>query len=287
MADNSLNWKDEIGVEFEPPSVKADVPLSSLSPAHSMDSGFDNEMNFLAEFDAMDFGMMESILNADINANLSNHKQETQTSKAKPKAMEEMSELEKSRKSAQAARDNRLKKKKYVEGMETEIEQLRKDNEALKARDRRHTQAVEKLEDEVSYLRNVLANQSTLSTLMKRLVSTPGISFTSNFSEEEIERSSPVHHDDDDANHTDDEDDDNYESEPQSEKCKKKVQNFIQTRYQTRGTKRSASAGSSSSARKKARKDVKGGVCLHVSQDMISLAFCSQCSIKVSANTPN
>jgi len=294
MADN---W-EEIGFEFQPPGHSCDVPLSALSPAHSIDSGFDNEMNLLGEIEGIDLdSVMESIFNTDMNSNVPNQKTKalkpvastqptTSVTATDVKATDEVSEAEKCRKNAIAARENRLKKKKYVEGIEKELEQLRKENEVLKAKDRRHSQVVEKLKNEVSFLRNVLANQSTLSVLLERLVTTPGINFATNLeSQDTDERPSEDQNDSDDVV-IDDDNDEDVEPPSQAKKCKEKIREFIQTRYQTRGNKRSASCAESSSSRKKARIDeAKGGVCLHVGQDKVSLAFCSQCSVKASGNT--
>lgn len=272
MADNIFDWKDEIGVEFDPPMIDADVPFSSLSPSHSVDSGFDNEMNFLNGLD------LDSILCGDVSASASNLKQQSLKPKTSTRASTsttvtemnskdtELSEAEKSKKNAIAARENRVKKKKYLEGIEKELKDLRKDNETLKAKERLHDQVVGKLQNEVSYLKNVLANQSTLSTLMNRLVSTPGLSF--NLATEEP--STETH---DDENRVDDSDD-HYEPEQPTGN----VLRGSQTRYQTRGTKRKVPTEQETTGQKKSRNGVKGGICLHVGQDMVSLKFCSQCS---------
>lgn len=286
MADDMLDWKDTIGIEFDPPNAT----LSALSPSHSVDSGFDNEMNFLTDLDNLD---LEMLLGADMNANHSNKKQKTSKSKASKcvsapstaatKQATEMSEVEKSKKNALAARENRLKKKKYLEEVEKELGELRRENEILKAKDRRHNQVVEKLEQEVSYLKSVLANQSTLSALMNRLVSTPGINFNLS-STDNLSTENPTSDDNDVKNPdvcTDDANDDDSHK-PEKQPPEGKVNRFVQPRYPTRGTKRNASTESVTTERKKTRQDVKGGVCLHIGQDMVSLTFCSQCSRNIS-----
>lgn len=292
MADKSLNW-EEVGVEFHPPSPHADVPLSALSPPHSIDSGFDNEMNFLAELDGMDLDSvlnMDSIFNTDMNANIPNKKQPPDNSKrptrtvkkARKMDKDDEEDFDKNRKNAIAARENRIKKKKYVEGIETELEELKRENAVLKAKERRYDEVVGKLENQVSYLKNVIANQSTLSPLIQRLVTTPGITFTSNFLAQDTDERPTAEA----QNDADDEiiDDDPNKDEPTRTD---KVRKFVQTRSQTRGTKRSSPATESSpTGRKKACNDeVKGGVCLHVAQGKVSLEFCSQCSIQANGNS--
>lgn len=291
MADKFLDWKDEIGVEFDPPSAEAGIPLSSLSPAHSVDSGFDNEINFFTELRDID---LDSILNSDLNANALKQTEKTtkpsqpSTSKINNKASSKcdgLSEEEKSKKNAIAARENRIKKKKYIEGIEGELQQLRKENEVLKTKEKRHDQVVDKLKEEISYLKNVLANQSTLSTLVNRLVTTPGLSFNLT-PEEPTPSNTDKHHDDNDYA-----DDDEVDVEIQeSQSTKGNVPDSNQTRYQTRGTKRKATTpqtASTSINQKKLRRNVKGGVCLHLGQDMVSLTFCSHCSNNVGGNTGN
>lgn len=278
MADSILDWKDSFGVEFDPPSIESNTPLSALSPSHSTDSGLDNEMNLLSDLDKLDLDMLFPVANTNGShekkdvARPTNYKNTSPT--AKPVC--EMTEAEKSRKNALAARENRIKKKKYIEGIEKELGQLRKENELLKAKDQRHNKVVEKLEEEVSYLKNVLANQSTLSVLMNRLVSTPGISFTLT----SPEGSSTSNTSTGKELLTDNESGIDAINTKKNDETEVKV--ICQSRYQTRGAKRSATTEIMATERKK-RKEVKGGVCLHVGKDMVSLTFCSQCSSNVSS----
>ncbi|XP_031574687.1 uncharacterized protein LOC116308415 [Actinia tenebrosa] len=303
MADNgeTLSWEKEMGIEFDPPNLQSALPCSALSPSHSIDSGFDNEMSLLTDFNLedyltgfgegkVDFGPQLGALfpEEDISENAIDKPSKTQQTQktatrnsvakipsaststetkrwkvsARQKAMMEgpIDEEEKNKKNAIAARENRLKKKKYIESIEIENGELKQENAVLKAKDIKQSKAVEKLENEVAYLKNVIANQSTLSALLKSVVSTPGISFTSSFAPQELmHTSAPAIDVDDDK--TDDDDDDTR-------------------RYKTRGSrKRNLDAATPCSPKKRCR-DVKGGVCLHVNQDKVSLEFCEECSIK-------
>jgi len=232
-------------------------------------------VNFL-DLDHLDFDMLFADVKKE-DPKAKNHKNASFTATTASKPVAEMTEAEKSRKNALAARENRIKKKKYLESLEKELGELRKENELLKAKDRLHNQVVEKLEQEVSYLKNVLANQSTLSVLMNRLVSTPGITFnlptpegigapnTSDSKDTTMEHNATV-------------------SINTSEQSQNRVSR--QSRYMTRGTKRNASTSTETNAAdSKKRKEVKGGVCLHVGQDMVSLTFCSQCSSNVNSSS--
>ncbi|KAK3754454.1 hypothetical protein RRG08_021041 [Elysia crispata] len=86
-------------------------------------------------------------------------------------------------KNAIAARDNRLKKKKYIADLENTVLQLKSENDELvkEAVIRRKSVAI--LQQEVRYLKGVIANQSTLSALLKSVSQTPGINLASSFSQ--------------------------------------------------------------------------------------------------------
>lgn len=86
--------------------------------------------------------------------------------------------VEKSRKNAEAARQNRLKKKKYMEDLEKDRSRLKAENVIVKTRCSELQTKNRKLETEVAYLRSVLANQSTLATLIKNIPGIPGVNLT-------------------------------------------------------------------------------------------------------------
>lgn len=90
--------------------------------------------------------------------------------------------LDKSRKNAEAARQNRLKKKKYMEDVEKDRSRLKAENVILKTRCTELQTKNRKLETEVEYLRSVLANQSTLASLIKNIPGTPGVNLSTSFS---------------------------------------------------------------------------------------------------------
>ena len=91
-------------------------------------------------------------------------------------------QIDKNRKNADAARQNRLKKKKYTEDLEKDRSRLRADNVILKTKCTELQAKNRKLEGEVEYLRSVLANQSTLASLIKNIPGTPGVNLTTSFS---------------------------------------------------------------------------------------------------------
>ena len=134
---------------------------------------------------------------------------------------------ERNRKNAEAARQNRQKKKKYMENLEHERISMKAENVVLKTKCRELQENVKKLNDEVAYLKSVLANQSTLASLIQNIPSAPDVKLTSSFAHK-------------------------------------------------RPSEGGRSAGTSV---KRARKDLTtGGICLHVSKDVVSLEFCALCS---------
>ena len=73
------------------------------------------------------------------------------------------------KKNAIAARLNRQKKKEYVQGLEAQVSSLQSENSQLKHLSSQMVESVSKLQLEVKYLKNVLANQSTLSKLLQHI----------------------------------------------------------------------------------------------------------------------
>ena len=90
--------------------------------------------------------------------------------------------LERNRKNAEAARQNRQKKKQYVETLEKERISMRAENVVLKTKCRELQEKTRKLQDEVTYLKTVLANQSTLASLIQNIPNSPDVKLTSSFS---------------------------------------------------------------------------------------------------------
>lgn len=88
---------------------------------------------------------------------------------------------ERNRRNAEAARQNRLKKKKYVEGLEKDCSSLKTENVILKAKCHEYQSKCQRLQSEVSYLRSVLANDSALADLLQHIPSAPKVMLSSSF----------------------------------------------------------------------------------------------------------
>ena len=89
--------------------------------------------------------------------------------------------FDRNRKNAEAARQNRMKKKKYVEGLEKDSSTLRTENVILKTKCHEYQTRCQRLQSEVDYLKSVLANESVLASLIQNIPSVPGVRLTSSF----------------------------------------------------------------------------------------------------------
>lgn len=87
-------------------------------------------------------------------------------------------------KNAIAARMNRLKKKQYVNGLESKVTSLSAENRNLRQENEHLSKRVEDLEDETRYLRAVLANESTLAQLLSRLSGVNGMKVSTSLFQE-------------------------------------------------------------------------------------------------------
>ena len=135
-------------------------------------------------------------------------------------------QLERNRKNAEAARQNRIKKKQHLEILEKEHSSLKTENVVLKTKCHEYQQRCQRLQSEVEYLKSVIANESALSNLIENIPNVSNVKLTTSFSRK---RANPD----------------------------------------------VSKAGPAKRARKAAHT---GGVCLHVSKDVVSLEFCQNCS---------
>lgn len=282
-----------IGEDISNESTNTDVIASSLSPAHSIDSGVDAGVeDFLAnliptswrdEFEDFswkydeDLKDLEALLSENFTTNeLSPTKEANNrvsrtvsvlnpTTKAnvqftKGEGMQlsddsEQAIFERNKRNAIAARENRQKKKKYVEGLENDVAKLKEENKTLKTRNESMSKMVIKLSDEVKYLRSVLANESTISLLLKSVAATPGISLTSSLMQASGGK----------GEETD---------------CESTNRKQGERQYVTRSRKRQSEDVVDATPSKKSRDTTPGGVCLHVNNGKVSLELCAKCEKK-------
>jgi len=197
---------------------------------------------------------------------------------------EAKSECQSMSKNAIAARENRQKKKHYVQGLECSVEKLRVENCGLKKENDKMTRSIESLRTEVRYLKSVLANQSTLSGLLNNIGSTPGVRFKASLC----------------ADADDEEETEVIDKQPAKRFCRKrKFANEDREQARKENVAHNLRLVESMSQPKKSKDhsylpdntansssdsedDEVGGVCLHVNRRNVSIEFCSSCSSKAS-----
>ncbi|OWF46593.1 uncharacterized protein LOC110455541 [Mizuhopecten yessoensis] len=195
-------------------------------------------------------------------------------------------------KSAVAARENRKKKKKYTEELETTVDILKTENTGLKTRNNMLQTSLDQLKTEVQYLKSVIANQTTLAHLIGNIQNTPGVKFQTSLT---VDRYDKENIKDINENTVD-----KSVSVPVATK-KRKVEDAhvptmqMNTRYGKlkRGTSTTSKEikpekmddqcdSSPSSTLEQNSNEMPGhgpaGICLHVSNGSVSLEFCANCA---------
>ncbi len=150
-------------------------------------------------------------------------------------------------KNAIQAKINREKKKAYMRELEDKVSSLAKENESLKKDSKKFQKERDVLAEEVQYLRNVLANQSKLSSLLKNINgNVDNVRLSSSYVTRK--RSADLDHD--------------YDGEAPRPVAK-------------RGRRPAVATATSA---------ISGGVCLHVVNDNdVSIEFCQHCAKKSAA----
>ena len=173
-------------------------------------------------------------------------------------------------KNAIMARENRQKKKQYIQNLERNCEKARTENFALKASLESKDKQMKSMAKEIEYLRSVIANETGLSALLKNIQNTSGLNFITSFGQNEGE-SSQVNGSKRSA--------DSVDSSSQGEQVKKKrktsarseINNGASTTFEGPPTPCASPEPKTS-----------GGVCLHVSNNNVSLEFCASCATSAS-----
>ena len=157
-----------------------------------------------------------------------------------------------SNRNAVMARLNRERKKRYVSNLESEVGNLRKQNTSLLEENQNLKTNMSKCREELAYLRNVLENQSMLSSVIQAVSGIAGVNMkgivTASGGRNKIDEKTSVSADKDEY------------------ACGHKKQE-LQNEKKYIGENTSQSFNSKQS-----------GVCLHVQQENVSIAFCHYCS---------
>lgn len=85
-------------------------------------------------------------------------------------------------KNALLARENRLKKKRYINGLEENLSVAKKENQSLTEQLKEKDDTIEKLQKEVEYFKSILANVQEISSLINTIKQTSPIPISTSLS---------------------------------------------------------------------------------------------------------
>lgn len=160
---------------------------------------------------------------------------------------------------AEKAKEQRERKKKYVQELQDNIEELKRDKAGLQQVTAQLNDKLEAFREEIRYLKGVIANQSELARILRSVTNTPGISLSCGILQDREEGN---------------------DGKTNKRKCDapndsgKKGVNLRQENSKRRKLDKTASGEMS---------PVDAGVCVHVQSGKVSLEFCAECSIKASS----
>ena len=206
-------------------------------------------------------------------------------------------------KNAIAARENRLKKKNYIGTLEKTVRELRNENLAMKTKMAGLEKNVTSLKEEVKYLRAVLANQSTLSALLRNIPKTAGVQLQSSelnnndltkisrkrkyitIAQPKVKQSCDVDQDNNDMSDSNDDldcvsikkvpkTDHSYATSVGSQDFDWDESSDVEIEVELEDLEVESTPTSPSA-----------GVCLHVAGNRVSLEFCADCSQKASGES--
>ncbi|KAJ7382685.1 hypothetical protein OS493_033477 [Desmophyllum pertusum] len=160
---------------------------------------------------------------------------------------------------AEKAKDQRERKKKYVQELQGTIEELQRDKAGLQQVTTQLSDTIEGLRDEIRYLKGVITNQSELARILRGVANTPGISLSCNVlqnNEGNDGKTNKRKYDD-----------------PATDSGKKGV-NVRQENSKKRKLDKNANSEVDT---------IDAGVCVHVQSGKVSLEFCAECSKKANS----
>ena len=154
---------------------------------------------------------------------------------------------------AEKAKEQRERKKKYVQELQATIAELKRDKEGLQQVTVQLSKTIDSLKDEISYLKGVIANQSELATILRSIANSPGISISCSVLQ-------------------DSEGNSGKNSKRKFDPTGKEGENLSQDNNKKRKVNKNAVETGGNS-----------GVCVHVQSGKVSLEFCAECSKKANS----
>lgn len=161
---------------------------------------------------------------------------------------------------AEKAREQRERKKKYIQELQDNIAELKKDKADLQRVTAELNDKLEALRDEIRYLKGIITNQSELARILRSVANTPGISISCGILQD-CEQGN-----DGKTNKR------KYGDTPNN--SGKKGVNLHQENSKKRKVDKKATGEMSA---------VDAGVCVHVQSGKVSLEFCAECSKKANS----
>lgn len=95
-------------------------------------------------------------------------------------------------KNAMMARENRLKKKMYIESLEKEVAALKTENKKIASLVENQSFLISELRKEIRYLKSILANSADISRLIRSIHESTGMSVSTSLDESLTLKQSPV-----------------------------------------------------------------------------------------------
>ena len=169
------------------------------------------------------------------------------------------------------ARLNRQRKKRYVENLESEVSFLRKQNKHLASDNEDMKSKLDNCAEKITYLQNILANESMLSSVINAVSSAPGVNLSGTV---KLKHGSDRHTGSESV------------SKAQNITCNKSelapYGNKSSLNQSINANKRQICKESGAGKAKQGRYDggtnSTAGICLHVNQENVSIELCHHCS---------
>lgn len=152
---------------------------------------------------------------------------------------------------AEKAKEQRERKKKYVQELQDTIAELKRDKTGMQEVTMQLRDKIGSLKEEISYLKGIIANQSELASILRSVANTPGISISCSILQDNDGNSGKI------SKRKSDSGDENEVRLDQENNKKRKMDNDATSEL-----------------------DKNAGVCVHVQTGKVSLEFCAECSKK-------
>ncbi|XP_044727748.1 uncharacterized protein LOC123291503 [Chrysoperla carnea] len=179
-------------------------------------------------------------------------------------------------KNAQMARENRIRKKMYVENLENDIQRFKKENEIMQTKLENKDSIINELKLEVKYLKSILSNSKEIGLLLNNITRSSGLPVTTSLKARENLLDTIWNESDSTMFQTESNSIYCNDLFPETLTSFDSVFDLSLEEPQTEILSPTLSDHRYSSDTQVSEDDV--GVCLHVSGKRVALEFCSKCN---------